>query len=122
VKTVAPEDSFAVEGAVDLLASSGTGPLWGLASADLNATLLAWPPGHELAEHVDGQLDVLVIVLDGHGSAIIDGESHDLAAGSAILIIPRRTRRRITADQAGLRYLSVHRRRGPLQIQTTPDR
>jgi quercetin dioxygenase-like cupin family protein len=37
-----------------------------------------------------GELDVLVIVLDGHGSAIIDGESHDLAAGSAILI-PRGT-------------------------------
>jgi mannose-6-phosphate isomerase-like protein (cupin superfamily) len=121
VKTVAREDSFAVQGAVDLLASSGTGPLWGMASADLNATLLAWPPGHEVAEHVNGELDVLVIVLDGHGSAIIDGESHDLAAGSAILI-PRGTRRRITADQAGLRYLSVHRRRGPLQIQTTPDR
>jgi quercetin dioxygenase-like cupin family protein len=92
-----------------------------MASADLNATLLAWPPGHEVAEHVNGELDVLVIVLDGHGSAIIDGESHNLAAGSAILI-PRGTRRRITADEVGLRYLSVHRRRGPLQIQTTPDR
>ena len=33
---------------VDLLSPSGTGPLWGLASSDLNATLLAWPPGHEL--------------------------------------------------------------------------
>ena len=121
MKTVARDDSFAVEGAVDLLCSSGTGPLWGMASADLNATLLAWPPWHELAEHVNGELDVLVIVLDGHGSAIIDGKSHNLAAGSAILI-PRGTRRRITADEVGSRYLSVHRRRGPLQIQTTPDR
>ena len=118
---MARDDSLAVAGAVDLLRRSGTGPLWGMASTDLNATLLAWPPGHEVAEHVNEELDVLVIVLDGHGSAIIDGEVHDLAAGSAILI-PRGTRRRIKAADAGVRYLSVHRRRGPLQIHTTADR
>jgi hypothetical protein len=55
----------------------------GMASTDLNATLLAWPPGHEVAEHVNAELDVLVIVLDGHGSATIDGESHDLAGRAA---------------------------------------
>jgi quercetin dioxygenase-like cupin family protein len=107
--------------AVDLLARSGTGPLWGLASPDLNATLLAWPPGDGVGEHVNAELDVLVVVLDGQGSAIIDGETHDLTAGTAILV-PRGTRRRIKASDGGLRYLSVHRRRAPLQIQTTPDR
>jgi mannose-6-phosphate isomerase-like protein (cupin superfamily) len=121
VRTVARDDSSDVEGAIDLLGTSGTGPLWGMASADLNATLLAWPSGHEVAEHVNGELDVLVIVLDGCGGAIIDGEIHDLMAGSAILI-PRGTRRRIISGDAGLRYLSVHRRRGPLQIQTTMQR
>ena len=83
---------MAVERAVDLLGGSGIGPLWGLASTDLNATLLAWPPGRGVAEHVNAELDVLLVVLDGHGSAIIDGETHELAAGSAILI-PRATRR-----------------------------
>lgn len=121
MSVVASDDSHAVEGAVDLLAGSGTGPLWGMASADLNATLLAWPPGHEVAEHVNGELDVLVIVVEGRGSAIIDGEVHELSAGKALLI-PRGARRRITSDDVGLRYVSVHRRRGPLQIQTTPDR
>jgi mannose-6-phosphate isomerase-like protein (cupin superfamily) len=121
VSIVASDDSPAVEGAVDLLAGSGVGPLWGMASADLNATLLAWPPGHGVADHVNGELDVLVIVVQGRGSAVVDGEVHDLAAGSALLI-PRGTRRRITAGDVGLRYVSVHRRRGPLQIQTTPDR
>jgi quercetin dioxygenase-like cupin family protein len=82
---------------------------------------LAWPSGHEVAEHVNAELDVLVIVLDGHGAVVIDGETHALAAGSAILI-PCGTRRRITAGETGVRYLSVHRRRGPLQIQTTPKR
>jgi uncharacterized cupin superfamily protein len=121
VNAVHRDDSIAVAGAVDLLGQSGTGPLWGMASTDLNATLLAWPSGHEIAEHVNAELDVLVIVLDGHGAAIIDGEAHALAAGSAILI-PRGTRRRIAAGETGVRYLSVHRRRGPLQIQTTPRR
>jgi mannose-6-phosphate isomerase-like protein (cupin superfamily) len=121
VKHVDRDDPLALEGVVDLLGSSGIGPLWGMASTDLNATLLAWPPGHEVAEHVNGELDVLLVVLDGHGSAIIDGAAHDLAAGSALLI-PRGTRRRMTADEPGLRYLSVHRRRGPLEIQTTPER
>jgi mannose-6-phosphate isomerase-like protein (cupin superfamily) len=113
-------DPLAHEGVVDLLSSAGIGPLWGMASTDLNATLLAWPAGHEVAEHVNGELDVLLVVLDGHGSATIDGEAHDLAAGRALLI-PRGTRRRITAGEPGLRYLSVHRRRGPLQIQITPE-
>ena len=106
---------------VDLLALAGRGPLWGIASSDLNATLLAWPAGHEVAEHVNGELDVLVVVLEGAGSVLVDGEPHDLAAGSAILI-PRAARRRITAGDGGVRYLSVHRRRGPLQIQPLPAR
>lgn len=118
---MADDDSLAVEGSIDLLAGSGTGPLWGMASTDLNATLLAWPPGHGVPEHVNGELDVLVIVLEGNGSVVIDGEPHGLASGYAILI-PRGTRRRITAGDPGLRYLSVHRRRGPLQIQMAADR
>jgi hypothetical protein len=35
---------------VDLLGRDGTGPLWAMASSDLNATLLVWPAGRELAE------------------------------------------------------------------------
>ena len=114
-------DDAALEGAVDLLSPTGTGPLWGMASMDLNATLLAWPAGHEVAEHVNAELDVLVVVLGGRGSVAIDGEEHELAACGAILI-PCGARRRITAGETGVRYLSVHRRRGPLQIEVMPDR
>lgn len=113
-------DPLVRDGVVDLLGSSGTGPLWGMASADLNATLLAWPPEHVVDEHINAELDVLLIVLSGHGSAIIDGETHDLATGSAILL-PRGALRRIQAGSTGLRYLSVHRRRGPLQVELTPE-
>lgn len=68
---------------VDLLERTGSGPLWGIASSDLNATLLVWPAGHEIAEHVNAELDVLVIVLSGRGSATVDGATHDLGAGAA---------------------------------------
>jgi len=53
-------------------------------------------------------------------SSAVEGAAHTLAAGSAILIA-RETRRDITAGDGGLRYLSVHRRRGPLQIQPAPQ-
>ena len=112
-------DPPGVEGVVDLLGRSGTGALWGMASRDLNATLLMWPAGHEVAEHVNEEVDVLVIVLEGEGSAVIDGRSHAMTAGGAILIACG-ARRRILAGDGGLRYLSVHRRRGPLQIQGSP--
>ena len=100
---------------VDLNAGAGSGPLWGMASHDLNATLLAWPAGHAVAEHVNSELDVLVVVLDGTATITIDDAGHALRAPATILI-PRGTRRAIRAGDDGTRYLSVHRRRGPLQI------
>jgi mannose-6-phosphate isomerase-like protein (cupin superfamily) len=112
---VAPDDRHDSAGVVDLMRGAGVGPLWGMASTDLNATLLAWPPGHEIAEHVNAELDVLIIVLSGQGIVAVDGRRHELTAGSALLVACG-TSRCIEAGPGGLRYLSVHRRRGPLQI------
>jgi quercetin dioxygenase-like cupin family protein len=106
---------------VDLLGGTGTGPLWGMASSDLNATLLAWPPGHELAEDTNSELDVLLIVLEGGGVATVDEQEHALVPGSALLV-ERGSARIIRAGADGLRYLSVHRRRGPVQITERPER
>lgn len=102
---------------VDLLGPRGIGPLWGLASGDLNATLLAWPPGHRLEEHTNEERDVLLVVLEGDGAAIVDGYERPLAAGKALLIEKGRSRS-IQAGDAGIRYLSVHLRRGGLQIES----
>ena len=101
---------------VDLLAPQGSGPLWGMASADLNATLLAWPAGHMVAEHRNDTLDVLVVVLEGDGVAVLNGEQFPLSAGHALLIVTGAVRS-IRAGVAGIRYLSIHRRRAPLQIE-----
>jgi quercetin dioxygenase-like cupin family protein len=99
----------------DLLALHGTGPVWGAETEDLNATLLAWPAGGGTAEHVNGERDVILVVLSGSATVAIDGEPHEVHAGQA-LILEKGCSRRISAGQAGVRYLSVHRRRAPLRI------
>jgi hypothetical protein len=57
---------------VELDGLGGVGWIWGIASEDLNATVLSWNPGQGIEE--------------------------------------------ITAGVTGLRYVSVHQCRGPLQI------
>ena len=105
---------------VHLLGRTGTGPLWGMASRDLNATLLVWPPGHELVADTNSELDVLLIVLEGGGLVTVDGREHALVPGTALLV-EKGSSRAIRAGADGLRYVSVHRRRGPLQLAGTPD-
>jgi quercetin dioxygenase-like cupin family protein len=100
---------------VDLLAGAGAGPLWGTASEDLNATLLAWPAGAGTPEHVNDERDVLLVALAGSGTLTLDGEEVPIALGSAAMIEKGR-RRRIEAGPDGIRYLTVHRRRGGLSI------
>jgi len=102
-------------GPVDAARGDADGPVWGIASDDLNATLLSWPPGTALPEHVNDELDVLVVVVSGNGTCTVDGRPEALGA-SSVRLIPKGARRAIAAGPDGLRYLSIHRRRGPLQI------
>ena len=106
---------------VDLLAADGPGPVWGCESEELNATALAWPEGGGAEEHVNAERDVLVVGVAGSGKIVLDGEEHPLGAGTAVLV-ERGRARRIEAGPAGLRYLTVHRRRGGLQVAPRADR
>ena len=105
---------------VHLLERAGRGPVWGTESDDLNATLLAWPAGEANPEHVNAERDVLIVVVSGSGSLEVDGEAHDLAAGDAV-VVPKGASRRLAAGPHGIRYLSVHRRRGGLRIGKAPS-
>ena len=62
------------------------GPVWGAASADLNATLLEWPAGEGPAEHVNEARDVLYVVLAGTATLTVDGEERELGAGEATIV------------------------------------
>ena len=57
------------------------GPVWGAASADLNATMLEWPAGQGPAEHVNEERDVLYVVLAGSAALTVDGDARELRAG-----------------------------------------
>lgn len=93
----------------------GRGPLWGTATADLNATLLAWDPGEGTPAHVNDERDVLVVVLSGSGVVRVDGNDHPVFTQQAV-IVPKGSERAITAGREGIRYLSVHLRRPGLQV------
>jgi quercetin dioxygenase-like cupin family protein len=92
------------------------GPLWGTASEDLNATLLAWPPGEGPPEHVNAERDVLVVCLAGSGTIAIDGVEERLEPERA-LVVPKGSSRRIVAGPHGIRYLTAHVKREGLAIR-----
>jgi quercetin dioxygenase-like cupin family protein len=105
----------AVDGTViDLLqAADAFGPLWGVQTDDLNATLLSWEAGHVVPEHVNAERDVVMVVVAGSATIEVDGVPH--AVEDAQLVLLRRgTARRVVAGPDGVRYVSVHRRRDPL--------
>jgi mannose-6-phosphate isomerase-like protein (cupin superfamily) len=93
----------------------GRGPVWGAESGDLNATLLVWSAGEGPPEHVNRERDVLLVVLDGSLKLLLEDEDSELAQGETV-IVAKGQRRKITAGERGVRYLSVHLRRPPLQI------
>jgi mannose-6-phosphate isomerase-like protein (cupin superfamily) len=92
------------------------GPVWGAASADLNATLLEWPAGGGPGEHVNEHRDVLYVVLTGSAMLTVDGEALELAAGEA-RIVDKGASRALVAGSAGVRYLTAHIRRGGLELR-----
>jgi quercetin dioxygenase-like cupin family protein len=58
---------------------------------------------------------VLIFVAEGSATVTVDREERQLAAGER-LIVDKGRRRKITAGAGGVRYLSVHLRRPPLEI------
>ena len=112
---IEPREPGAEPQVVDLMGPVGTGPLWGTRTEDLNATLLAWPTGGGPGEHRNTECDVLLVVLAGQATVTLDDEERLVRAGEAFIVEKGRTRS-ISAGPEGVRYISVHRRRGPLQI------
>lgn len=99
-----------------------SGSVWQLPpqQRDLDANVIALTPGGEIREHTGPDLDVLIHVLAGAGTLETETGTIDLAPGQ-IVWLPRRSRRRFTADaEDGLRYFSVHQRKQGLTITARP--
>lgn len=102
---------------VDLAARAGTaaapGAAWTHQSDDLNANLLVFPAGDGVAEHVNAEVDVLLVGVAGEGIVALDGDRYVLRAGSA-LAVRKGARRGTRAVSDRFAYLTCHRRRGGL--------
>lgn len=101
------------------IAASATGRegvIWALqGGGDLNANLVRFEGGRGVGEHVNDEVDVLVVGISGSGTVSVDGETYPVSNGTVVLV-PRGAARSTRAASEGFAYLSVHRRRGPLQI------
>jgi quercetin dioxygenase-like cupin family protein len=97
-------------------ATGREGVVWTLeGSGDLNANLVRFEAGRGVGEHVNDEVDVLIVGVSGSGLVSVDGEEYPLANG-VIVFVPRGVRRYTRAVSEDFAYLSVHRRRGPLRI------
>jgi quercetin dioxygenase-like cupin family protein len=106
----------------EIAASAGerTGVIWTLeGSADLNANLVRFETGGGVEEHLNDEVDVLIIGVSGTGTVHVDGKEHPVADGTMIFV-PRGARRSTRASSEDFAYLSVHRRRGPMRIGGRP--
>lgn len=92
------------------------GVIWTLeGGGDLNANLVRFDRGGGVGEHVNEEVDVLLVGVSGSGFARVSGEDHTLSAGT-LVFVPKGSGRSTIALSDGFAYLTVHRRRGPLSI------
>lgn len=98
-----------------------SGARWTLAEPgrQLDANLIHLPAGHRVDTHTEPDLDVVLVVIAGDGTVGTPDGSQTLAEGN-IAWLPHGSTRNVTAGPHGLSYLTVHRRRQPLQIKQPP--
>lgn len=96
-----------------LAGAGGLGPLWSLETDDLDLNLIRFDGGAGVPDHVNTEVDVFGIVLEGQGLLEVDGTVYPLQSGQAFLI-PKGTRRTIRSAGGPFAYVTCHRRRGRL--------
>lgn len=97
---------------VDALAPTGRGAVWSATTDDLNVNVVAWSAGEGVGPHRNDERDVLLVILSGEGTVVVDAVGHPVAAG-AVLVVPAGTEREVRAGPSGLRYVTGHVRRAP---------
>lgn len=99
-------------------APSGTGAIWRLPlrGRDLDSNLVHLDPAGSIDSHHGPDHDVLVHVVAGSGSLATEGDEPVALTPGALVWLPRRSERAITAGPDGLTYLTVHQRRTELAL------
>jgi quercetin dioxygenase-like cupin family protein len=102
----------------EVVAEAGerSGTIWALMhSDDLNANLVRFPTGRGVEEHVNDELEVFFLGVSGSGVATVDKDEYVVSPGRMIFI-PKGARRSTLSASENFAYLSIHRKRGTLQI------
>jgi quercetin dioxygenase-like cupin family protein len=102
-----------VDLAAPVRAATAPGAVWTHQSEDLNVNLLVFASDEGVAEHVNAEVDVLLVGIAGTGAVTIDGTRQILGPGHA-MVIPKGTNRSIQSTSDPFAYLTCHRRRGGL--------
>lgn len=102
-------------------AADAAGAVWKLEprDRDLDANVIALPPGGGIGGHIGPDLDVLIHVLDGAGEVRTELGAVALRPGDLVWL-PAKAQRQFSAGPHGLRYLTVHRRRQALVLEAPP--
>jgi quercetin dioxygenase-like cupin family protein len=93
--------------------TTADGPVWSVNSEQLTVNLLRLSTGDGVAEHVNNEVDVLLVIKEGSGELTVDGVTYALHAGRALLRV-RGATRALRCTAGPLVYLTCHRRRAGL--------
>ncbi|WP_320781783.1 hypothetical protein [Streptomyces sp. CRN 30] len=111
--------------ALAALPDAPSGALWKLAESgrQLDANVVHLPPAARVAPHTEPDLDVLLLVLGGDGT-LTDTDDRPLQAlrPGGLTWLPHGSARGVRAGPDGMTYLTVHRRRPGLRIQSPAER
>jgi hypothetical protein len=103
----------------DIAAPAGdrVGVIWSLdTSSELNANLVRFGAGQGVGEHVNYEVEVIILGVSGSGIVAVDGEEHALSAG-ILVFLPKGGS---TLDRERLGGLRLPHR--PPSAGTTADR
>lgn len=100
-------------------ANGGNRLAWSSQGEELSVNLIAFAAGDGVAEHVNDEVEVLLVGVTGEGIVAIDERQQVLRAGNALLI-PRGTRRSTRATTCCFAYLTCHRHRSGLRPTAPP--
>jgi len=86
------------------------GPVFSLESADMDCNYLRFDQGEGVPLHINAQVDVAGVVLEGEGFLQVDSQQHLVTEGD-FFYIPKGAARKLRSAGGPFSYLSFHARR-----------
>lgn len=86
------------------------GAVWSLTSADLNLNVVVITDDSPIPRHLNREVDVVVVAVEGQGVVLVDEEEFSLEPPQ-VLVIPKGSWRSIQPAGVSFAYMTIHRRR-----------